>query len=320
MAYEHLWATQSGYLTNGQLNKKFQKAAQPLTKFRQFCAVKEAFGKHKGESVNWLKVANVGTYGGSLTETQTMHETTQQLSWGTVSVNEYGNAIPFTFKVEALSEFDIEEIIREGLLDDFAKVVDSLVEREFNKTPLVYMGTATDGYQLGTATTASYTNTSALVPYHFINILSELKKRNVPGYSGLGGDYVCIMSPACMASFLYAVQSVNQYVETGYKMILNGEVGRFYGCRIVEDFFASYNYISSRSATTVSWTQSKSGPAYFFGSPTVREAVAVPEEIRMKVPSDYGRSKGLAWYFLGGFAIEWAAHADSRIVKWASAA
>lgn len=233
-----------------------------------------------------------------------------------------GNSIPFSFKIEALSEFDIEAIIREGLLDDFAKVVDSMVETEFNKTPLVYIGTATDGYQLGTATTVSYTNTSALNTYHLINMVTELKKRNVPGYSGLGGDYVCIMSPACMGSFLSAVQSVNQYVETGYKMILNGEVGRIYGVRIVEDFYASYNRVdtSARSVTTTSWTQNKSGPAYLFGSPTVREAVAVPEEIRMKVPSDYGRSKGLAWYFLGGFAIEWASAGDARIIKWASAA
>lgn len=33
---EMLWTTQSGYLTNNKLNKIFQKAAQPLCKFRQF--------------------------------------------------------------------------------------------------------------------------------------------------------------------------------------------------------------------------------------------------------------------------------------------
>ena len=30
-------------------------------------------------------------------------------------------------------------------------------------------------------------------------------------------------------------------------------------------------------------------------SDTVAEAIAVPEEIRGKIPSDYGRSKGVAW-------------------------
>lgn len=85
-----LWSTQSGYLTNNKLNLDFQRAAQPLMKFRQFTQFKEAFGKQKGQSVNWLKVANAGSYGGVLTETNTMHEATLALSWGTLTVGEYG--------------------------------------------------------------------------------------------------------------------------------------------------------------------------------------------------------------------------------------
>lgn len=34
MSYEMYWSTQSGYLTNNELNKTFQKAAQPMTRFR----------------------------------------------------------------------------------------------------------------------------------------------------------------------------------------------------------------------------------------------------------------------------------------------
>ena len=45
MANELIWTSQSGYLYSAELNKRFQKQAQPLTKFRQFCAIKEAFGK-----------------------------------------------------------------------------------------------------------------------------------------------------------------------------------------------------------------------------------------------------------------------------------
>ena len=54
---------------------------------------------------------------------------------------------------------------------------------------------------------------------------------------------------------------------------------------------------------------------------TVAEAIAVPEEMRGKIPTDYGRSKGVAWYYLGGFGN---AHkvtgntANERIVKWDS--
>src|SRR5574343_1006182 len=322
MAYEMNWAVQSGYLSNHELSMDFQRAAQPRTKFRQFVQIKEAFGKHKGQSVNWRKVSNASDYGGVLTETQTMHETTQPLTWGTLTVNEYGLSIPHTFKVEALSKFDVMEIVKGSLLDDAVKVIDGVVEREFNKTPLRYVGTATDGYALTTNSTAATTNTSALNSYHLRKMITELKKRNVPSAKNSGGDYAGILSIEAMESLNASLETVSSYVESGYTKLLNGEQGRFYGCRLVEDSFASRNVYDStaRTATAVTWTQSKSGVAYFFGGPTVREAVVVPEEIRMKVTTDYGRSKGIGWYGLFGWKIEWDTAADARIIKWDSAA
>lgn len=316
------WSTQSGYLTSGYLNKKFQKAAQPLMRFRQFVSIKEAFGKSKGESVNWLQVSNVSTYGGSLTETNTMHETPQTLAWGTLTVDEYGNSIPFSFKLEALSEFDIEQIIREGLLDDAVKCIDGLVERQFNACQLRYVGTATNGYALTTNGTATATNTSILNTYHVRKMVAELEKRNVPGFSSLDGDYVCIASIEAAEGMMGALESVYQYTESGLKKLLVGEIGRYMNVRFVKDSFASrYTYsASARTATAISWTQSQSGVAYVFGAPTVREAVVVPEEIRMKVVTDYGRSKGIAWYALMGHKIEWGTEPNARIVKWDSAA
>ena len=319
---EMLWTTQSGYLTNNKLNKIFQKSAQPLCKFRQFVKFKEAFGKHMGENVNWLKVSNVGTYGGKLAETTTMHETKQPLTWGTATVTEYGNSIPFTFKVETLSEFDLVEIMKGGLLDDAVKCIDGEIERQFNNCYLRYVGTATNGAVITTNGTTTKTNTSSFKAYHVRRMVDELKKRNVPGWSGLGGDYVCICSVEALSGLYADVEDIWQYTESGYKKVLNGEVGRYYGCRFVEDTFATrYVYDSTaRSATAISWTKGKSLPAYMFGSPTVREVVVVPEEIRMKVTTDYGRSKGLAWYFLGGWKLEWDDEPNSRIIKWDSGA
>lgn len=327
MAGEMLWTTQSGYLTSGYLNKQFQKAAQPLTRFRQFTALKEAFGKQRGETVNWMKVANVTTYGGSLSETSTMNETKQVLSWGTLTVNEYGNSIPFTFKLEALSEFDIVNIMKEGLLDDAVKCIDGSVEAEFNKTYLRYVGTATGGGVVSTTgTSPATTNTSAFNKYHVRQMVNELKKRNVPGWGGaLGGDYVCIASVEALEGLFGDLEGTLAYTTDGYQKILNGEVGRYFGCRFVEDTFATrYTYSASgRTATAKSWTKGYSLDAYMFGSPTVREAIVVPEEIRLKIATDFGRSKGMAWYFLGGWALEWgggsaAECANARIIKWDS--
>jgi N4-gp56 family major capsid protein len=314
------WSQQSGFLTNNKLNKFFQKAAQPMLKFRQFVDMKEAFGKSQGESVNWLKVANVTDFGGKLTETNTMHETKQALTWGTLTVDEYGNSIPFTQKIEALSEFDIKQIIRDGLLDDAVKVIDGEVERQFNATPLRYVGTTTAGFALTTNGTATATNTSVLNSYHIRKMKLEMEKRNVPTWDG---DYAMILSLEAAESLQGALESVHQYTESGVTRIFNGEIGRLHGVRFIKDSFASrFTYDSTaKTATAKSWTGSFSLDGYMFGRPSVREAIVIPEEIRMKVTTDYGRSKGLGWYGLMGWKIERDSTEpdDARIIKWDSA-
>lgn len=53
---------------------------------------------------------------------------------------------------------------------------------------------------------------------------------------------------------------------------------------------------------------------------TVTEALVIPEEIRLKLATDYGRSRGLAWYALGGFGLVHSDATSARIVWWDSAA
>lgn len=315
------WIDQGGYLSNTELNKRYQMAAQPLLKFRQFCDFKSALGKNKGQSENWLKVSNVGTYGGKLTETNTMIETTQAKSWGTVAVDEYGNSIPFTYKVTTLSKFDLEKIVREGLMDDMVKCVDGEIERKFNSCALRYVGASASSYALTTNGTATATNTSALNTYHIRKMVLELKKRNVPGFARSKGDYTCIASHEAMEQMFNALESVGQYTEAGQSRIWNGEAGRYFGVRFVEDGFATrFLYDSAaRTATAKAFTGANSLDAYVFGSPTVMEAVVTPEEVRVKEVTDYGRSHGIAWYFLGGWEIMWADEPNARIIKWDSA-
>lgn len=314
-----VWSTQSGFLTNGKLNKDFQTQAQPLTRFRQFVSIKNALGKNAGETVNWLQVSNVANYGGKLVETNTMHETNQTLTWGTLSVTEYGNSIPFTYKLETLSEFDIKQIIKDGLLDDAVKCMDGEIERQYNATPLRYVGTSTLAGVVTTNGTATATNSSVLNSLHVRKMRLELEKRNVPTWNG---EYVCIASLEAMEGLEGALEGVNQYTEAGYTKILNGEVGRLHGVRFVKDAFATrFTYDSTaKTATAKSWTNNLALDAYMFGKPTVMEALTVPEEIRMKVVTDYGRSKGLAWYGMFGWKLMWSTQADARIIKFDSAA
>jgi hypothetical protein len=60
--------------------------------------------------------------------------------------------------------------------------------------------------------------------------------------------------------------------------------------------------------------------AFFFGQDTVAEAIVVLEEMRAKIPTDYGQSKGIAWYYLGAAALTQTLASQARIVQWSSAA
>ena len=110
------------------------------------------------------------------------------------------------------------------------------------------------------------------------------------------------------------LESIHQYVDKGFQMIMSGEIGRYESCRFVEQ----------TNIGKSAWTNGKSNWAFFFGDDTVAEAIAVPEEMRGKIPTDFGRSRGIAWYYLGGFGIvhplkEADNSKNARILKWDSA-
>jgi len=138
-------------------------------------------------------------------------------------------------------------------------------------------------------------------------------------------DYVCVTHPTTLRNFKNSLETLHQYTETGLSMIFNGECGRYESTRFVEQTFipkggaANATTYDPWSGVAQPWTNGLSSWAFFMGGDTVTEAVCVPEEIRAKIPGDYGRSRGIAWYYLGGFGIVHPDQLNARIVMWDSA-
>lgn len=59
----------------------------------QFCDVKDAAGKHKGQTFTWDTVQDVAAAGGTLVETSTMPESNFTIIQGTLTITEYGNSV-----------------------------------------------------------------------------------------------------------------------------------------------------------------------------------------------------------------------------------
>lgn len=306
---------EGGYLANPQLSKELRKAALPLLRFRQFVRPEPGFGKNRGDTVEILRVSEAQTKGGKLIEDQEVPVTKVLISKAQIKVDEYGNAIQYTGKLEALAEFDPENIIQDALRRDMAVVLDSVCAEAFLSTPYVYTPT-------GTTTNPSYTfsnngqpgavATRPIMAWDIRQIVRLMKSKllRIPPYDG--ENYICITSIGGASAILEDKDFIEAAKYGDPEKLFSGELGRYHKVRFIEE----NNVLSDTLGNT-----QYAGEMVFFGHDPVVELVAVPEEIRVDVPRDMGRFKKLGWYYLGGFGLSfWESGAGlCRVIKVASA-
>jgi len=320
-----------GYMYSDQLSDKLRIELLPSVKFRQLCDARDAMDKglNTGDAYNWNVYSRVVTGGGQLLETQPMPETNYKIVRNSLTITEYGNSVPYTGKLDDLSRHPVEEIIKKVLKIDAKETLDGGAHAQFNLAALTV--TPTGGNSTTSVTLeeggCTITNNIALGKEHIKSTVDAMKERNIPPY--IGDDYYAIGWPTTFRTFKNDLEGIKVYVETGFRHIMNGEIGRYESCRFIEQTHVA----KGGAADSVTWTfrtpdlwdNGKSDWVFFLGEDTVAEAVAIPEEIRGKIPTDFGRSRGIAWYYLGGFGIVHLGNAtdgfiNDRIVKWESAA
>lgn len=301
-----VWQTSAlgGFMWSPNLSRKLRTALQPMVRYRQFCDAKEAFGLGIGDTFNWNIYSDVAQAGGQLAETATMPETNFTITQNSLKIVEYGNSVPFTKKLDDLSEHPVTEIIHKVLKNDARKVLDSAAYGQFNASPIRITSTSTTAYTVTTNGTASGTATSALSNTHVKSIADYMAEQNIPAFDGV--NYLSVFRPTAIRNFKNNLESIHQYTPEGWHVIMNGEKGRYEGIRFVEQ----------TNVAALAWANTDRG--FFFGSDTVAEAFAIPEEIRGKIPTDYGRSRGIAWYAELGFGIAHTEVPGARILVWDS--
>lgn len=264
-----------------------------------------------GESFHWNVYSDVATQGTTLTEGTAMPTTNFVITQGTMTVTEMGNSVPYSSKLDDLSEQPVKEIISKVLKNDAKKAFDIAAEAQFKLTPLRVVptgGTSTSAVTLTTNGTATATNGVSMGKNHVKAIVDIMKERNIPPY--VQDDYISLAHPTTFRQLKNDLEAVHQYVDAGFQMILNGEIGRYESVRFVEQ----------TNIAKAGFTSALSNWAYFFGNDTVAEGIVIPEEMRGMIPGDYGRQRGVAWYYLGGFGLVQTSAAQSRIIRWDSAA
>lgn len=295
-----------GFFTNNELSLQLRIKAQPLKRFRQFVQIKGAKGARRGNKVYFDKLQPVSTAASTagLAETATIPETNFTINQGTLTITEYANAIAFTNQLVALSELDIDNSVVQSLMNDMAITLDSVAGKQFQSSDLTYVTTLSNSVNVTTNGTASSTASSNLNGTTWRLICDDMRKKNIPFYDGQ--SYVLICSVQGLSGFFSDTQTggfvdVTKYSETLSQYLYRGEAGRYYMGRFVEET----NLLSNAPGTTTT-----GGEAIAIGFDAVMEGVAIPEELREKVPTDYGRSQGIAWYALLGFQKIWNQQTD----------
>jgi N4-gp56 family major capsid protein len=305
-----VWNTSSlgGYMWSPNLSRKLRTALQPLVRFRQFCDAKEAFGTGVGEYFNWNVYSDVTDEGRALSETETMPETGFTISQGQVIVTEYGNSVPYTKKLDDLSEQPVTEVIHKVLKNDARKALDRAAYTQFvnNSTGIVARPSDATTLSVTEDGTPDGTGSGKLTHEHVKEIADQLADREIPTYDG--NHYVSVGRPRALRQLKDDLETIHQYVSEGWHVIMNGEKGRVEGIRFVEQ-----TNIADKGYTN------EGDQVFFFGADLVVEAIAIPEEVRGKIPSDYGRSRGIAWYAELGYALVHQAVAQQRIIRFDSA-
>ena len=318
-----------GFLSSFNLSKELRMGVQATEKFRQFADIKDAWGKvtRTGQTFTWDVVPMMSRASRALTETNTIPQGSHTVIQATLTMSERGFSVPYTEFLESLAMLSVRQPIMKVLKYDAMVDLDCLTHQQFNSTPLRVAATATaDGVTLTTNSSATITNSQAMSTANLKSIVDTMKGRNIPYYTDR--DYYAIGRPLAYRVLKNQLEAIHQYTDQGLEMIMNGEIGRFENTRFVEQTVvptggaADSTTFDAFTDTGDAWNVSTAGDwVFIFGEDTVCEALHTPEEIRAKIPDDYGRSKGIAWYALVGEGITHNASTDiaqTRILKFDS--
>lgn len=330
MAGGQLWSVNSlgGYYASFNLSKELRMGVQAKSKFRQFADVKDAFSKvtRTGQTFTWDVVPMMARGSRALQETNTIPQGQHTVLQSTLTMSERGYSVPYTELLESLAMVTVKQPIMKVLKYDALVDIDCLVHQQFNATPLRVVSTssADTAFSLTTNGTATATNTTLLSKINVRAISDGMKARNIPYYTE--SDYYAISRPGGLRLLKNDMEGIHQYTESGLDMIMNGEIGRYEMVRFVEQTVvptggaADTTTFDPFTDTGDAWNTAGCGDwVFFFGSDTVCEALHTPEEIRAKIPDDFGRSKGIAWYALLGYGLTHTNATQARILKFDSA-
>ena len=309
MAFTWTYDAPTGVYKQHALSKHLYLATVEDSHFVEFARPVDGFGKKKGENVTLVRVATITEpSSGVIAESSKIPEDVFSLSTVSITVNEYGRAVPFTSLAEDLSEFDIENPIQMRLKEQQKLVLDTACAAAFKTAKVCYIPTASTAGTFDTDGTPSTSATANLNVFHVETIADYLwDTLRCPRWSG--DDYVAICRTLALRGIKRDPQWESWKIYTTPEAKATGEVGKIEGCRFIQT--------NHNSALGKVGSSSVLGECIFFGQDAVALAEVQTPELRAAIPTDFGRSKAVAWYGVLEFGLIWdtANAGEAKVVR-----
>lgn len=305
----------SGVYKSHSMSEQLRYAAIVETKGMQFVTPEPGYGKKRGETITVTRISRLAIpTTGVLTENVQIPEDVLTVTTVAITVAEWGRSVPYTSLSTDLSEYNIENIVQRALKDQMKVVLDNAAFTAFKTAKVKVEMTGVTSVNFDTTGTASQTALANLNMYGVEAVRDYMYSTlNIPPFEG--DDYICLVSTKAKRGVMQdpAWEPWHKYTDPSAKYV--SEIGRMENIRFVE-----INNTGALSANPGA-SQTVQGEAVFFGADAVAMAVAEDPELRARIPTDYGRSRGVAWYGILQFGMIWdtANAGEARVVHLTSA-
>ena len=315
-------AADGGHFANPILSSKLRFHNTSRYVFRQFTRPEPGYGKHRDETIDFDKVSMAESQGGKIGEFQDIPETKFSIVKDNLRVTEYGNSIPWTGKLETLSEFNPSNPVQKVILNDQMKVLDEEVATEMKTSKLTYIATGVESQTWDVDGTPSTLATDQFNFWHLKEMV-DAARTGIFGSGNTGNiipampdsNYILVLSVKA-ARGLFDDPEYQEFAKFTYpRKLFNGEIDEItYNCRIVRN--------NNSGALSETKGTNNVGEALLLGDDSIVEGIALKEELRYKLAVKYGRDKGLAWYAMLGFKKPWdfTNDGEEHIIRFTSSA
>jgi N4-gp56 family major capsid protein len=279
------------------LSMRLYEAAVANSVFVDHCRTAEGFGRGKGENITLTRVRNITEpVSADLDELTRIPEDEFDLSTTTITVKELGRAVPYTSLSQDLSEYDLENPIQSKLREQMRLVLDTKAAAAFKTAKVKYVPTGAATNTITTNGTPGAQATSGMNFYH-VEEIRDYMYDTLHCPPAEGDSYIGIFRTLGLRTLKRDTKWEEWHKYTDPQAKYTGEVGQIEGVRFIETNHANaLGKIGSGSVL---------GEGVVFGEDGVALAEAMTPELRAAIPSDFGRSRAVAWYGILEFGLIW---------------